>query len=476
VTFCVLDLETTGCDAGVDAITEIGAVKVRGGERIGTFHTLVNARQSIPTFIALLTGISDGMLADAPPVDLVLPSLLEFVRGSVVVGHNVRFDLRFINAALDAGGYEPLRDACVDTVPLARHLVRDEVPDCRLSTLAAVLGLHHVPTHRALDDAEATVELLHLLIERGTGYGVTALDDLLELPRLARHVHARKLPLTNHLPREPGVYLFHGGRDEVLHVGRADDVRQAVRRYFASRDRRRIAPLLRETRRISSLPMHDPIAAEVLELRVLQRERPRYDRSAVRSATTVGYLHVDPSGRRRPSITREPRATGVHVGPVPTRVMAQLALEALHELGDSGAVRAVTGTPTAALDELRDLAATRTSSGDRVGSARLMACARALAGALGRQQLTDEVRALGHCVVDTPAGGLELHHGLIAGTTTPSGARRPLAVGPPATAEWAGGDRPLPRWAAAEVVKVAKRVRSPDTRSSRCAVTVAWSA
>ena len=101
VTFCVLDLETTGCDASSDRITEVGAVTVRGGEHLGTFHTLVNARQSIPTQVALLTGISDSMLASAPPVEQVLPSLLEFIRGTIVVGHNVRFDLRFLNSALE---------------------------------------------------------------------------------------------------------------------------------------------------------------------------------------------------------------------------------------------------------------------------------------------------------------------------------------------------------------------------------------
>jgi hypothetical protein len=246
-----------------------------------------------------------------------------------------------------------------------------------------------------------------------------------------------------------------------------------VRRYFASSDRRRVAPLLRETRWISSLPVHDGVAAEVLELRVLQRDRPRYDRSALRSATTVGYLHVDPVGRRRPSITREPRATGIHVGPLPTRVMAQLALDALHELGDAGALRAVNGGSTQAFDELRERATARARGGDTTGSLRLLASARALAGALGRQQLADDVRALGHAVVSTPDGRLELDHGLVVGTTSPSGEQRPLAVAAGGTAEWGGGNAPLPRWAAAEVLKVAKRVRAGETRCSPGAVAVA---
>jgi DNA polymerase-3 subunit epsilon len=417
VTFCVLDLETTGCDAGVDGITEIGAVKVRGGERVGEFHTLVNARQSIPTFIAMLTGISDAMLADAPPIGQVLPSLIEFLRGSVVVGHNIRFDLRFLNAALDGAGYDRLTDAAVDTVPLARRLVRDDVPDCRLATLATALRIEHLPTHRALDDALATTELLHLLIERATGFGVLALDDLFELPRVAGHRYSAKLPMTNHLPRQPGVYLFHGGRDDVIHVGRADDIRRSVRRYFASRDRRRIAPMLREVRRISAIPIEDPVAAEVTELRLVQRHRPRYDKAALGACSATCYVHIDERGRRPPTLVRQPRTSGTHLGPLPTTQMGRMVVHAL-------------------------------TADDAPATAH-----RALAGALARQDLMDAGRRCGRTSVVRPSGTLELDHGMLSG----------LMVQPSGAVDWTDSDRPLPRWAGAEVLRVARRLRLAET-------------
>src|SRR3954453_22996129 len=99
VTFCVLDLETTGGSPSDDSITEIGAIKVRGGECLGTFQTLVNPGRAIPPSITILTGISDAMVVPAPRIEHVLPSLLEFCRDSVIVGHNVRFDVGFLNAA-----------------------------------------------------------------------------------------------------------------------------------------------------------------------------------------------------------------------------------------------------------------------------------------------------------------------------------------------------------------------------------------
>ncbi|MFM8722252.1 MAG: exonuclease domain-containing protein, partial [Acidimicrobiaceae bacterium] len=100
VEFCVLDLETTGGSSEFEAITEIGAVKYRGGEEIGRFATLVNPLRAIPPFITVLTGITDSMVAGAPTIDETLGPLLEFIGDSVLVAHNARFDVGFINAAL----------------------------------------------------------------------------------------------------------------------------------------------------------------------------------------------------------------------------------------------------------------------------------------------------------------------------------------------------------------------------------------
>src|SRR5438477_338230 len=135
VTFVVVDLETTGASAASCAITEVGAVKLRGGECLGTFETLVNPGIAIPPAITVLTGITEAMLVPAPPIERVLPTFLEFLGDAVVVGHNVRFDIGFLRAALDRTGYARLANRAVDTCALARRLVRDEVPNLRLSTL-----------------------------------------------------------------------------------------------------------------------------------------------------------------------------------------------------------------------------------------------------------------------------------------------------------------------------------------------------
>jgi DNA polymerase-3 subunit epsilon len=332
VTFCVLDIETTGSDRDADLITELGMVKVRAGEFLGTFQTLVNPGRAIPPMITVLTGITEAMVSRAPAIDAVLPSMLEFVRNTVLVGHNVGFDMAFINAALSRRGDESLANMVIDTLPLARRLVRDEVPDCRLHTLASRFRLDHRPTHRALDDALATTDLLHLLLERAAGLGVLGLDDLVNLPRIGAHPQAAKLRMTSSLPRAPGVYMFRGGGDHVIYVGKATNLRQRVRSYFGGDDRRKIGPLLRETQRITHAVTPNVLAAEVLELRYLQQLAPRYNRVGT---TPQKYryvrLAVDEPWPRL-SVVTDPSSTGVHLGPLPSKATADLVVEALHSV------------------------------------------------------------------------------------------------------------------------------------------------
>ena len=329
VTFCVLDLETTGGHRTDDAITEVGAVKVRGGEFLGTFQTLVNPGRAIPPQITVLTGLTDALVGPAPRIEAVLPSLLEFARGTVLVGHNIGFDVAFLRAAFERAGHPRFDPVRVDTVALARRLVRDEVPDCRLGTLASRFRLDHRPTHRALDDALATTDLLHLLLERAAGLGVLGLDDLTTLASMAGHPQAAKLKLTSSLPRTPGVYLFCGHRDEVLYVGKATNLRQRVRSYFGQEDRRRIGPMLREAQSVRHHCLPDPLSAEVVEARLIARLRPRYNRAGTR-ADRYCYVRLDvDSAWPRLAIVKDAGRTGLHLGPLPSRTMATLVVEAL---------------------------------------------------------------------------------------------------------------------------------------------------
>ncbi len=330
VTFCVLDLETTGGSPTTCGITEIGAVKVRGGEILGTFQTLVNPGCTIPANVAVLTGLTDAIVHRAPPVDAVLPTFLEFIGGAVIVGHNVRFDYSFLQAAIHRYGGPLLGNQRLDTLALARRLLADEVPRFALGELATRLRLPHQPSHRALDDAWATVDLLHVLIERASSWGVTGLDDLVALPKIAGHPQWRKLSLTTSLPRKPGVYRFLDSSGRVLYVGKATDLRSRVRSYFSSDQRRKVAQLLRETADISIEVTESTLEAEILELRAILAEQPRFNRRGKRS-TKPCWVQLTTSERfPRLSITSTAPRSAIALGPLTSRKQAALVVEAIH--------------------------------------------------------------------------------------------------------------------------------------------------
>ena len=190
-TFAVIDLETSGGSPKSGAgITEIGVVKVRGGVVLGTFQSFVDPGHALPSFITQLTGITDEMLLSAPFIDEVLPTLFEFLGSpdeTVLVAHNSPFDMSFLKAAALIHEYQWPNYSTVDTARLARAVLdRDEVINCKLGTLAEFFNAETSPTHRALDDAQATVDVLHGIIERLAGHKVSTFEEMRNFPSKKR--------------------------------------------------------------------------------------------------------------------------------------------------------------------------------------------------------------------------------------------------------------------------------------------------
>ncbi|WP_336086037.1 DEDD exonuclease domain-containing protein [Nocardia sp. SSK8] len=279
-TFVVVDLETTGTSPEGDSITEIGAVKVRGGEVLGEFATLVNPGFAIPPAIVQITGITTAMVYEAPRIEAVLPGFLEFAAGAVLVAHNARFDTAFLKAAAARQELEWPNPQVLCTVKLARRvLTKDEAPSARLGVLARVLGASTTPTHRALDDARATVDVLHALIARVGNQGVHSLTELLDyLPGVTGTQRAKRTFAAD-LPAAPGVYLFRGPSDEVLYIGTAVNLRRRVRTYFTgSETRGRMKEMVALANRVDHVVCAHGLEAGVRELRLLAAHAPPYNR------------------------------------------------------------------------------------------------------------------------------------------------------------------------------------------------------
>ncbi len=330
-TFVVLDLETTGLSSDRDRITEVGAVRARGGEVLAELRTFVRPGVPIPAAVTAITGITDADVAGAPDITTVMPTVIDFIGDAVFVAHNARFDLGFLRAAAVRLGLPPLRPRVIDTAVLARRLIRDEVRDVRLGTLARHLRVPDAPDHRALNDARATLHVLHALIERAAAYGAVSIEDLEQLCGPTGDRSHRRIALIADAPSAPGVYRFLAEDGTVLYVGRAIDLRRRLRSYFGGDTRRRTADLVAATARVTWTVVATELEASVLEVRELQATRPRYNHRSTRpDPGTVVTLTREPFPRL--AIVRgAPEADVAGLGPVP-RSVAERVVEAVESV------------------------------------------------------------------------------------------------------------------------------------------------
>jgi DNA polymerase-3 subunit epsilon len=332
-TFVVVDLETTGGAPDGGGITEVGAVKVRGGEELGVLATLVNPGERIPPFITVLTGITEAMIAPAPPVEQVLPPLLEFLHGAVLVAHNAPYDVGFLKAACARHGYSWPAPRVLDTAALARRVLpRDEVPNRRLATLARHFRTPRRPTHRALDDALATVDVLHALIARLGGHKVFTLGDTLEFVKAVSPVQRRKRHLAEGLPHVPGVYVFRALDGRALYVGTSGDIATRVRSYFTAAEKRaRIDEMLNAAERVEAIECAHSLEAEVRELRLIAAHAPPYNRRS-KFPERVVWLKLTTEAYPRLSLVRQLAADGAaYLGPFASLRAAEQAAAGLYD-------------------------------------------------------------------------------------------------------------------------------------------------
>lgn len=338
-TFVVVDLETTGGSHSSSAITEIGAVKIRGGEIIGEFQTLVNPESPIPAFITVLTGITDAMVIAAPKIGEALFSFLEFAgspEDTVLIAHNAPFDIGFLKAAALQCATPWPKFQVIDTARIARYVVtRDEAPNCKLGTLAAFFGASTNPDHRALSDARATVDVFHGILDRLGSFGVTTLEDLKTFSNRITDSQRKKRYLSEGLPSSPGVYIFRDEQRQPLYIGTTRNLKNRVRSYFtAAETRKRMHDMITLAHYLDYIETPTIIEAEVRELRLIAEKQPRFNRRSKFQEKAVWVKITEESFPRLVSV-RGQRGLSDDVGwcgPFNGREEATRAIEAIYEV------------------------------------------------------------------------------------------------------------------------------------------------
>jgi len=344
VPFVALDLETTGSRPGTSKITEIGAVRLEGFREVGRFHTLVNPQRPIPPMITHITGITQEMVADAPRIEQVVPDLLEFLQGAVIVAHNAAFDVGFLNYELQRLKGRRLGEGAIDTLPLAR-LLAPGLPNYRLRTVAEALGAPVTACHRALADAQAAGHVFVTLAGRLQERGITRLGETRAFLSPTSRSAIDKLCLTRDVPRCPGTYRFVDKQGAVLYVGKADRLRERVRSYFmpSGGHARKVRQAVHLVERIDWDESFTPLEAVVREQELILEHKPPCNVQGSRPENYT-YLKVGGAGAglTLTMTTRQPRWLGADehglqpprspliIGPFRGRARMGQALDLLH--------------------------------------------------------------------------------------------------------------------------------------------------
>jgi DNA polymerase III epsilon subunit family exonuclease len=321
-TYVVVDLETTGLRPGSSQICEIGAVRVAGFEIVDEFETLVDPRERLSPVVSTLTGLSDRMLRGAPLPGVAVQRFLSFAGDAVLVAHNARFDLSFLDRETERLTGSRLGNPVIDTVSLARRLVGGRVPGASLAHLSHWVGTSVEPCHRALPDAQATAEVLLRLIGLAQERGARTVADLVALGATRTRRVYDKRHLVHGAPPRPGVYVWRDRNEMVLYVGRARDLRARLRSYFRSdRQRPAVEAALGAVERVEWTVYGSELEAALEELRLIRELRPPAN---ARVARADRYVWLRKRGEGV-VCSSQPSA----VGPLRSRRRAQMAARAL---------------------------------------------------------------------------------------------------------------------------------------------------
>jgi len=300
--FVALDVETTGLKPGRQRIIEIAAIRYRHGQIERSFETLLHPGRGIPEFITKLTTISNEHVREAPVFADVAQEVVEFIGDSLIVGHNVSFDINFMNAELGRVDMPPLINERLDTMGLAVRLLRS-LRKPSLDRVAAAVGLSPRKIHRAGGDARLTAEVALRLVDEGARQGVTSLDQLKSAATVvrarprddvgrARSVMDRSL--AHAMPRKPGVYLMKNDRGEIIYVGKSKNLRDRVSSYYSQPIgyTRKMDGLIEAVVAIDHEVVGSELEALLLETQLIRWYQPRYN-TALKRSEHYPYIKVD---------------------------------------------------------------------------------------------------------------------------------------------------------------------------------------
>ncbi len=340
VSFVAIDVETTGLRPRQHRMIEIGLARYVNGRCTERFSSLINPERRVPDYIRKLTGLTDSDLIPAPRFGQVSGEIAAFIGNLPLLGHNVGFDMAFLNAEFERAKLPQIVNPTIDTVPMAMRVLGRTVRPS-LDRVGTALGLAPRKYHRALADAELAAAVALRLLGMAAEAGV-AIESLVTASKNARPIpsghgqSAGSLLDRRHLdalPRTPGVYLMFDANDRILYVGKAKSIRDRVSSYYSQPlgYTRKMDGLVEAIDRIEHEETGSELVALLLESQLIRRHQPPYN-TVLRNSESYPYIRIDPANpwpnlrlakHRRPDGAR-------YFGPYRSQATAKDAIELLN--------------------------------------------------------------------------------------------------------------------------------------------------
>lgn len=305
--YVVFDVETTGLKPYSQRIIEVAAIRYRGGREDEVFSTLVQPERSLPGQIVSLTRITDDLLTDAPLFAAIADPLVRFLGDDLIVGHNISFDLAFLDAELRRAARPVILNARLDTLAVAQRILSGQ-RRWNLDAVARALGLRVAGNrHRAEADVRLTAAVLAALLQRAPERGLHSLDALMGVGGARGTAYAGENTQSSvgrgravmdpawlgEIPHLPGCYLMRDARDTIIYVGKAKDLRNRVGSYYSQTLGETKKPgLLESIARIETIVVGSELEALLLESQLIRRHTPRYNVQG-RRYEQYPYIKVD---------------------------------------------------------------------------------------------------------------------------------------------------------------------------------------
>ncbi|MBA3450120.1 MAG: GIY-YIG nuclease family protein [Chloroflexia bacterium] len=343
--FVVLDVETTGLQPSRQRVIEIAIVRFKGGTLVHQWVSLCNPGRRIPAYIVKLTGIDDTLVDDAPQFESIADLAIELLSDAVIVGHNIEFDLGFLNAELKRVGRSHVVNDRLDTLTLSTRLV----PSLRKPTLHAVAQRVGIDSpsrncHRAATDASITGLVAVSLLGQARDAGFTSLDELKAIARPATRRPRERMPrastvvdrsLLATIPKAPGVYMMRDANERIVYIGKAKNLRDRVGTYFSQPlgYTRKMDGLIESLSRIQVEVVGSELEALLLESQLIRRHQPRYN-TALRAHEQYPFIRVDVSNPwPRVSLAKARKEDGArYFGPFRSAATARKTVELINKV------------------------------------------------------------------------------------------------------------------------------------------------